>query len=200
MAKTKSLIGIKSENVRETNQTALKVRFKGAIISFLISGNFALLILGIAFSAWLNSFFATPISVLAIGLLPFSMFTIQNLIIPFCIFVVVILIVILIIGKVFKSPNYVWFFAGASLTSFWFAIGSLFEVSIVWFKNNGWTLPDIYVENPMPAIYTYKLFKSIFFASLFGLLGHWSQLLRRTKDEPKNVHNDYNDAFVGDDL
>jgi hypothetical protein len=178
--------------VGETKQVALKVRLKGVIVSFLVSGNIILLILGIGFSYWLNNLFATPIPVLLIGLLPFSMFTVQDLIIPFCLFVLGIFIVL----KLFKNTNYLWFFAGASLTSFWFALGSLFEISVVWYKNNGWTLPNIYVESPMPAIYTYKLFKSIFFASLFGLLGHWSQLLRRTKDKPKNYV--YNYIFVGE--
>lgn len=171
---------------------------KRTIISFLVSGNILLLILGTFFSAWLNNFFATPLSVLSISLLPFSNLTLQYFIIPFCIVVAGVLIGILFVSKIFRSPNYVWFFAGASLTSFWFALGSLLEVSIVWFKNNGSGLPNLYVESPMPAIYTYKLFKSIFFASLFGLLGNWNQLLRRTKDEPKK-HIQY-DGFVGEDI
>lgn len=184
-----------SGNVGETKQVVMKVRVKGAIINFLTSGNIILLVLGIFFSAWLNDLFATPIPVLIIGLNPFSLFTLKNVIIPFC---YLFLWEILLIWKFCKSPNFLWFFAGASIASFWFAMGSLFEIAVVWYKNNAWTLPDIYIENPMPAIYTYKLFKSIFFASLFGLLGHWSQILRRTKDNRKKyVHND---RFVGDDI
>ena len=88
--------------MRETRQVALKVRVKGAIVSFLLSGNIILLIFGVAFSAWLNNLFATPIPVLLLGLLPFSIFTVQNLIIPFCLF----LFGILIVWKLFKSTNY----------------------------------------------------------------------------------------------
>lgn len=143
-------------------------------VNFLFSGNFLLLILGIFFATWLNSL-VTPEFVLLIGLTPLSLFSLPSVITSICI----LLFGIITARVFFKNLNATWFFAGASLTSFWFAMGSLFEVVFVWYINSGQYLPDLYVEYPMPAIYTVKLFRSVFFAALFGLLGHWVSILKR---------------------
>ncbi len=172
-----------------------KIRVKRAVIDFLTSGNILLLILGVFFSAWLDYLFSMPELVLIAGLAPFSINGFQYIIVPFCLLFLPFLI---LVWKFFKNSNYVWFFAGASLTSFYFAIISFLEVSVVWYLNHGNSLSDFYVETPLPAIYAYKLFKSIFFASLFGLLGNWSQILRRSKNSPKK-HVSL-DRFVGDDI
>ncbi len=109
-----------------------KARFKEAVFSFLKSGNIFLLIVGMLFSVRLNNLFLTPYTVILLGLRPFSIYTLQSLIIPLCI----VLFPCLLVWKFCKNPNYVWFFAGASIISFWFAMGSLFEIALYWYIHN----------------------------------------------------------------
>ncbi len=175
----------------------VKTKFKsylGTIVNFLISGNVALFILGITIATWLNSL-VTPEFVLIIWLIPFSLITLQYVIGPICLF----LFLIYLTKKSFKSPKSTWFFFGASLTSLLFAMGTLVEVSVLYYFGTGRNHPEVLIGDYIfPAIYTFKVFRSIFFATLFGLLGHWSEILRRTKDNPKKHLS--NDRFVGDDI
>lgn len=93
--------------------------------------------------------------------------------------------------KWFRGIKSSWFFLGASLTSLYFAIVSLIEIAGLYYVNVGWALPDIAIEGyAFPAIYTFKLFKSIFLATFFGVLGYLIETLRR-----KGEKRGYEDMF-----
>lgn len=160
-------------------KTAAKA-YLGTLGRFLISGNLFLFIIGIVTAIWLNSI-VTPEFVLVIGLAPFSPSLVFVFYMPLFLFVLTFCVV----RRFFKNLRSIWFFVGSSLMSLWSAMGSLFEVAIVWYVNNGQALPDFYIETPMPAIYTFKLFRSIFLASVFGIVGYWIEIFRKGKDANK---------------
>jgi hypothetical protein len=75
-----------------------------------------------------------------------------------------------------------WFFLGASSTSLFYAGLSLVEIAGLYYVNVGWALPDIAIEGyAFPAIYTFKLFRSIFLATFFSILGYWVGILKGNK-------------------
>lgn len=79
-----------------------------------------------------------------------------------------------------KGIKSTWFFLGASLTSIFYAVQSLVQIAILYYANVGQYLPDIQVEGySYPAIFTFNLFRSIFLATLFSILGYWIDILKR---------------------
>jgi hypothetical protein len=75
--------------------------------------------------------------------------------------------------KCFKGIKRTWFFLGASLASLAYAGWSLLQIAGLYYVNVGWALPDINIEGyAFPAIYTFKLFRSVFLATFFTILGY----------------------------
>jgi len=69
------------------------------------------------------------------------------------------------------------FFLGASVVSILYAGWTLIQVAWLYYANVGWALPDINIEGySFPAIYIFKLFRSLFLAASFTLLGHLSNI------------------------
>lgn len=69
------------------------------------------------------------------------------------------------------------FFLGGSLASIVYAGWGLIQIAWLYYTNVGWAFPDINIEGySFPAIYVFKLFRSIFFAAFFTLLGHLSNI------------------------
>jgi hypothetical protein len=54
---------------------------------------------------------------------------------------------------------------------------TLIQVAWLYYANVGWALPDINIDGySFPAIYIFKLFRSLFLAASFTLLGHLSNI------------------------
>jgi len=131
-------------------------------------------VLGILAGYWVNGL--TPELILVL-LVPqhFLHIIIQNFVIPLS-----LLIAAFIIMKRFKGNKSIWFFLGATFTSIFFAGQSLVQIAYLYFENVG-RFPFPVDGYSFPAIYTFKLFRSVFFASFFGMLGHWIEILRTKK-------------------
>lgn len=141
-----------------------------------IIGNALFFSLGVSVVIWLNdmvypnlililSSAATIFQIMVVGLLAF-MFAFFGF----------------LIWAIFRKVKLVWFFVGASLVSLYFAGVSLYQISVLYYVNVGWALPDINIQGySFPAIYIFKLFRSIFFTALFSVIGYWVEILRRRK-------------------
>jgi len=94
--------------------------------------------------------------------------------------ILLVLVPAYLLWKWSKGIRSTWFFLGASLTSLFYAGQSLVQIAILYYINVGWALPDIVIEGyAFPAIYTFKLFRSIFLATVFSILGYWVEILKR---------------------
>jgi len=112
---------------------------------------------------WANGL--TPESTLILGLVPqyFTLYIIRILVLPIFLF----LIAYFILMKLFKGNKSNWFFLGASFTSIFYAWQSLVQIAYLHFENVG-KFPFNVEGYVFPAIYTFKLFRAVFFSSFFG--------------------------------
>lgn len=94
--------------------------------------------------------------------------------------IVIFLLPAYLLLKWLRGIKSTWFFLGASLTSIFYAGQSLVQIAILYYVNVGWALPDIAIEGyAFPAIYIFKLFRSIFLATFFSIVGYWVEILKR---------------------
>ena len=118
----------------------------------------------------------------------FPLLIIQNLILPLCVFLFFVSILI----KCINENKSTWFFLGATSTSLVYAGYNLFQIAILYYQNVG-HFPFNVEGYTYPAIYTFKLFKSIFLASLFGILGYWFEVLKkRSRIRSKSRNQPFN--------
>jgi len=141
--------------------------------------NILIFVLGAWFVIWLNEIIS-PDFVLVFGF-PFlfpqmfwrsiaAWYVILLALVPsFCLLV--------IFAYVLKGFKGTLFFIGGSLASILYAGWGLIQIAWLYYTNVGWALPDINIEGySFPAIYIFKLFRSIFLATFFTLLGHFSNI------------------------
>jgi hypothetical protein len=84
---------------------------------------------------------------------------------------------LIVFAYILRGTRGTWFFLGASLASIAYAGWSLIEIAGLYYVNVGWALPSINIEGySFPAVYTFSLFRSIFFATFFTILGHLSNI------------------------
>lgn len=151
------------------------IRIRTLIESILI------FVLGIWFIVWLNVVI-NPTYVLAFGLpmlfpqiLWSSIVSWELMLLSLLIFVPSICLLAIFLYSLKGSRSL--FFLGASLVSIFYAGWSLIEIAQLYHANVGYALPDINIEGySFPAIYTFKLFRSLFFATFFTLLGHLNNI------------------------
>ena len=145
--------------------------------TWIMTGNALLFVLGACFVIWFNQVM-NPNIVLIVGL-PFFFpdmlwqitfwQAILSLIPSLCVFI----FSAYLLSKWFKGVRRTLFFLGASLTSLAYAGWSLLQIAGLYYVNVGWALPDIAIEGyAFPAIHIYKLFRSVFFATFFTILGY----------------------------
>lgn len=106
----------------------------------------------------------------------FSLIIIEWFVIPASLFSVAAFLIIKYVGN-HKST---WFFLGASSMSLFYAGQSLIQIAIHYYINVG-QFPFPVEGYSYPAIYMFKLFRSIFLASFFGILGYWIEILKSEK-------------------
>lgn len=133
--------------------------------------------LGAVFVIWFNE----TMSPYAIFLLGFPLLFPATLLQPTYWEAILLLVpslcLLIISAYLFKRYKWKWFFLGASLTSLAYAGWSLLQIAGLYYVNVGYALPDISIEGySFPAIYTFKLFRSIFFATFFTILGYLEQM------------------------
>jgi len=136
-------------------------------------------VLGIWVGKWVNGL--TPELILA-SLFPqhFLGIIIQNYVIPLSLFSIFALIGM----KIFKGNKSSWFFLGASFTSIVYAGHSLVQIAYLYFENVG-RFPFNVEGYVFPAVYTFKLFRATFFATVFGIAGHAIEILKNKKSFQK---------------
>jgi len=148
------------------------------IVTFLFLNLHKILsfVLGIIFGNWANGL--TPESILILGLVPqyFALEIIWIFVLPLFLFSIFYFMLM----KTFKGTKSNWFFLGASSTSIFYAWQSLVQIAYLYFENVE-RFPFNVEGYVFPAIYTFKLFRAIFFSSFFGMLGYLSEILRNKK-------------------
>jgi len=131
---------------------------------------------GISIVIWLNAIMKPEFIVVLLFPQLFPLILIQHLVIPASVYSVATLLLIKYVGD-HKST---WFFLGASSMSLIFAGQSLVQIAIHYYINVG-QFPFPVEGYSYPAIYMFKLFRSIFLATLFGILGYWIEILKSKK-------------------
>lgn len=142
------------------------------------TGSVLLFIFGVLVVCWLNM--AVPPEYVLVFRFPdlFWQIILGWFMMPIYMF----LVIAFLLWKYAKGIRPVWFFFGASLTSLFYAVQSLEEIAVLYYWNVGRYLPDIRIEGySFPAIYTFKLFRSIFFTTFFGILGYSVEILRTSQ-------------------
>lgn len=146
--------------------------------TWIMTGNALLFVLGACFVIWFNQVM-NPNIVLIVGLpllIPAILWQItfwQVIFLDFIPSLCVFIFSAYLLFKWFKGIKRTWFFLGASLASLAYAGWSLLQIAGLYYVNVGWALPDIAIEGyAFPAIYTFKLFRSVFFATFFTILGY----------------------------
>lgn len=158
---------------------------ENSIISFFKSGNFFVFLIGAVLAIWLNEI-VSPQLIIVFGL-P-NLYSV-NAILWFIISIIVIIFWAFITKKLYKNLKTTWFFVGASFASLVYAGINLYEISWLYYINVGKFLPNISVEGySFPAIYMFKLFRSIFLTTAFGIIGYWD-LLRKKENKSETVTN-----------
>ena len=149
------------------------------ILNFLKTGNYSVLLVGILLAVWLNEILS-PQLISAFGL-PYNPYALTA-ILGTLLSIVVIIDLFLFYRRRYKKLTLTWFFVGASLVSLVYAAGNLYQISVLYNTN-------VKVENySFPAIYVFKLFRSIFLFSVFGIIGYWNELNKKQKNvEIQNV-------------
>ncbi|HJW65254.1 MAG TPA: hypothetical protein VJ507_00590 [Candidatus Bathyarchaeia archaeon] len=146
-----------------------------SIIAFFKSGNVFLLIIGASLALWLN-WIVIPELVVVLGF-PLNP-SVQNIIGLLIIAIICFVFWAYVYKKIFKNLRATWFFVGASFISLFLASINLHDISVLYYLN-----VDT-VGYSYPAIYIFKLFRSIFFTTVFGILGYWNEL-RKKENKPK---------------
>lgn len=141
------------------------------IISSLI-----LFVFGILFVIWLNV--AIPPEAIMVFLFPYTFLPIiiEFFVIPLFSF----LFIAYLFWRRVKGVRSVWFFLGASLTSLVYAGQSMVQIAILYYLNVGKWLPLQIEGYSFPAIYTFKLFRSVFFTTFFSIVGYSLDVLNRS--------------------
>jgi len=134
----------------------------------IVFGSLIFFIFGILIVLWLNV--AVPPAAVMVFLFPYTFMPI--IIWYFMVPVSSFLVIVYLIGRFFKDVRSVWFFLGATLMSLVFAGQSLEQISILYYLNVGRWLPLQVEGYSFPAIYTFSVFKSIFFTTFFAILGY----------------------------
>ena|SRR4030067_133792 len=123
-----------------------------------------MILLGIIFSIFLNEL-ALP-EILITARIPTS-FIVQYMV-YFISTLIIVFSILLLIGIIVLKANPSWCLLSVSLVSICYAVVSLIGIISLYYTNNG----------TIPPIYTVKLFRSIFFASLFGIIGQIIHLIK----------------------
>lgn len=145
--------------------------------TWIMIGNALLFALGAWFVIWFNQIM-NPNIVLIVSLplfFPATLWqiTFWQVILPFVPSLCLFIFFAYLLFKLFKGIKRTLFFLGASLASLAYAGWSLLQIACLYYVNVGWALPDIAIEGyAFPAIYTFKLFRSVFFATFFTILGY----------------------------
>jgi hypothetical protein len=145
-------------------------------------GSMLIFVLGAGFVIWFNGT-VNPSSLLLFSfplLFPAIVWQVtywQAILLYFMPSVLLFIFFAYLLFKWFKGIRGTWFFLGASLASIFYAGWSLIEIARLYYANVGWALPNINIEGySFPAIYTFSLFRSIFFATFFTILGHLNNI------------------------
>ena len=136
-------------------------------------------VLGIMVGYWINELTVEDILILGLAHKVLGIETLIVIGILFVLPIALFCILAYMLNKWFKGNNKtIWFFLGASAISIFYAWHSLVQITIIYYVNVRPDLP-IHMEGYVfPAVYTFKLFRATFFASLFGILGYLNQILR----------------------
>ncbi len=144
--------------------------------TIVIIRNLPVFVLGVSVSIWLNTIMQPE--VVLTWLFPDLLLLTITYLLPS---ILLFLVSAFLLRWWFKDLKSTWFFFGASLTSLVYAGQNLVQIAILYYVNVGRWLPDINFEGySFPAIYTFKLFRSIFLVTVFSILGHWAEILKKS--------------------
>ena len=156
-------------------------------------GKILLLGLGVIVVLWINESMS-PMLLIVLGY-GFSSYM-SNLIFMTIAGVFLFIILAYQLRKTFRDLKRIWFFLGASLTSLAYAGRSLLEITVLYYNNVGYAFPIGIEGYSFPAVYTYKLFSSFFFATFFSVLGYWSEILRKKNNSQWLLRSRYFLFFI----
>ena len=138
-------------------------------------------VLGIMVGYWINGLTAEHILILGL----FSpVFLVERLAVIGIVFVLPIVLFSFfyyLLTIRFKGNKAIWFFLGAGVVSICCAWHSLVQIAFLYYINFRPNEPVHLLGYVFPSVYTFKLFKASFFASLFAILGYMSQILKKQK-------------------
>jgi len=135
-------------------------------------------LVGIILALWLNEIL-TPQLIVILGV-PLNLYALITSLL-FISSIIVIIDLFLFYKKKYKKLTLTWFFVGAGLVSILFAGTNLYQISYLYILNIGNASATTVQGYSFPAIYVFKLFRSIFFISVFGIIGYWNELRKKEK-------------------